>query len=84
MRHKVHLNTFGFFKDGYMKVNVSSLSVKEPEGATHKDPTVSAFPGAPGLSPSLVPRGEPWPALYRRCQDSERSRLVSRHEIASL
>uniref|UniRef100_A0A2K6GER4 G protein-coupled receptor 107 n=1 Tax=Propithecus coquereli TaxID=379532 RepID=A0A2K6GER4_PROCO len=38
VRHKVHLNTFGFFKDGYMVVNVSSLSVKEPEG--EKDTTV--------------------------------------------
>ncbi|XP_012627686.1 protein GPR107 isoform X2 [Microcebus murinus] len=38
VRHKVHLNTFGFFKDGYMVVNVSSLSVKEPEG--DKDTTV--------------------------------------------
>ncbi|XP_069333049.1 protein GPR107 isoform X1 [Eulemur rufifrons] len=38
VRHKVHLNTFGFFKDGYMVVNVSSLSVKEPEGG--KDATV--------------------------------------------
>ncbi|XP_024417832.1 protein GPR107 isoform X1 [Desmodus rotundus] len=37
VRHKVHLNTFGFFKDGYMTVNVSSLSVREPEGATDKD-----------------------------------------------
>uniref|UniRef100_A0A8C2SHU6 GOST seven transmembrane domain-containing protein n=1 Tax=Capra hircus TaxID=9925 RepID=A0A8C2SHU6_CAPHI len=27
VRHKVHLNTFGFFKNGYMKVNVSSLSI---------------------------------------------------------
>ncbi|CAO2598013.1 Protein GPR107 [Lemmus lemmus] len=33
VRHKVHLNTFGFFKDGYMVVNVSSLSVNEPKGA---------------------------------------------------
>ncbi|XP_062937829.1 protein GPR107 isoform X1 [Cynocephalus volans] len=40
VRHKVHLNTFGFFKDGYMVVNVSSLSVHEPEGATHKDATI--------------------------------------------
>uniref|UniRef100_A0A8C6FIJ2 G protein-coupled receptor 107 n=1 Tax=Moschus moschiferus TaxID=68415 RepID=A0A8C6FIJ2_MOSMO len=32
VRHKVHLNTFGFFKNGYMKVNVSSLSVNEPKG----------------------------------------------------
>ncbi|XP_027623107.1 protein GPR107 [Tupaia chinensis] len=37
VRHKVHLNTFGFFKDGYMTVNVSSLSLTEPEGATAKD-----------------------------------------------
>ncbi|XP_024617980.1 protein GPR107 isoform X1 [Neophocaena asiaeorientalis asiaeorientalis] len=40
VRHKVHLNTFGFFKNGYMMVNVSSLSVKEPEGATDKDATI--------------------------------------------
>ncbi|XP_020014535.1 protein GPR107 isoform X2 [Castor canadensis] len=33
VRHKVHLNTFGFFKDGYMVVNVSSLSVSEHAGA---------------------------------------------------
>uniref|UniRef100_A0A452FR77 G protein-coupled receptor 107 n=1 Tax=Capra hircus TaxID=9925 RepID=A0A452FR77_CAPHI len=40
VRHKVHLNTFGFFKNGYMKVNVSSLSVNEPKGATDKDLTI--------------------------------------------
>ncbi|XP_070310737.1 protein GPR107 isoform X2 [Odocoileus virginianus] len=40
VRHKVHLNTFGFFKNGYMKVNVSSLSVNEPKGATDKDSTI--------------------------------------------
>ncbi|KAF6327394.1 G protein-coupled receptor 107 [Rhinolophus ferrumequinum] len=40
VRHKVHLNTFGFFKDGYMVVNVSRLSVKDPEGATHRDSTI--------------------------------------------
>ncbi|XP_027725137.1 protein GPR107 isoform X2 [Vombatus ursinus] len=34
VRHKVHLNTFGFFKDGSMVVNVSSLSVKGNEDAT--------------------------------------------------
>ncbi|XP_074067051.1 protein GPR107 isoform X2 [Macrotis lagotis] len=34
VRHKVHLNTFGFFKDGFMVVNVSSLSVKGNEDAT--------------------------------------------------
>lgn len=49
MRHKVHLNTFGFFKDGYMVVNVSSLSVSDPGGATDKDPTVGASPGALGF-----------------------------------
>ncbi|KFU90614.1 Protein GPR107, partial [Chaetura pelagica] len=27
VRQKVHLNTFGFFKNGFMKVNVSSLSL---------------------------------------------------------
>ncbi|XP_017703673.1 PREDICTED: protein GPR107 [Rhinopithecus bieti] len=37
VRHKVHLNTFGFFKDGYMVVNVSSLSLNEPED---KDVTI--------------------------------------------
>ncbi|XP_004423634.1 PREDICTED: protein GPR107 [Ceratotherium simum simum] len=40
VRHKVHLNTFGFFKDGYMVVNVSSLSVNKPEGATDKEPII--------------------------------------------
>ncbi|XP_059514309.1 protein GPR107 isoform X2 [Myotis daubentonii] len=38
VRHKVHLNTFGFFKDGSMVVNVISLSVTE--GATDKDLTI--------------------------------------------
>ncbi|XP_015423490.1 PREDICTED: protein GPR107 isoform X2 [Myotis davidii] len=38
VRHKVHLNTFGFFKDGSMVVNVVSLSVTE--GATDKDLTI--------------------------------------------
>ncbi|XP_051836153.1 protein GPR107 isoform X1 [Antechinus flavipes] len=36
VRHKVHLNTFGFFKDGSMVVNVSSLSVKGNEGGSAK------------------------------------------------
>ncbi|XP_026369971.1 protein GPR107 isoform X1 [Ursus maritimus] len=40
VRHKVHLNTFGFFKDGYMVVNVSSLSVNDPARATDKDTTI--------------------------------------------
>lgn len=56
MRHKVHLNTFGFFKDGYMVVNVSSLSVNDPARATDKDTTVSAFLGGQGLYPSLLLR----------------------------
>ncbi|NXX97125.1 GP107 protein, partial [Centropus bengalensis] len=30
VRQKVHLNTFGFFKDGFMTVNVSNLSLKPP------------------------------------------------------
>ncbi|NWY39848.1 GP107 protein, partial [Sylvia atricapilla] len=33
VRQKVHLNTFGFFKDGFMRVNVSSLSLK-PTGSS--------------------------------------------------
>ncbi|KAM4876927.1 protein GPR107 [Thomomys bottae] len=37
VRHKVHLNTFGFFKDGYMVVNVSSFSMNEPEQASDKN-----------------------------------------------
>ncbi|XP_027585691.1 protein GPR107 isoform X1 [Pipra filicauda] len=32
VRQKVHLNTFGFFKDGFMIVNVSNLSLKQPRG----------------------------------------------------
>ncbi|KFP77508.1 Protein GPR107, partial [Acanthisitta chloris] len=32
VRQKVHLNTFGFFKDGFMRVNVSNLSLKTPKG----------------------------------------------------
>ncbi|NWU81463.1 GP107 protein, partial [Onychorhynchus coronatus] len=33
VRQKVHLNTFGFFKDGFMRVNVSNLSLKPPVGS---------------------------------------------------
>ncbi|NXN15230.1 GP107 protein, partial [Indicator maculatus] len=33
VRQKVHLNTFGFFKNGFMKVNVSNLSLKPPVGS---------------------------------------------------
>ncbi|XP_051492401.1 protein GPR107 [Apus apus] len=35
VRQKVHLNTFGFFKNGYMKVNVSNLSLNPP--VSHDD-----------------------------------------------
>lgn len=37
MRQKVHLNTFGFFKNGFMKVNVSNLSLKPPVGPDGKE-----------------------------------------------
>ncbi|XP_060056324.1 protein GPR107 isoform X2 [Erinaceus europaeus] len=40
VRHKVHLNTFGFFKDGYMVVNVSRLSVNEADGFIDKDSAI--------------------------------------------
>ncbi|NXB08150.1 GP107 protein, partial [Cnemophilus loriae] len=33
VRQKVHLNTFGFFKDGFMRVNVSNLSLKPALGS---------------------------------------------------
>uniref|UniRef100_A0A8C0HLP1 G protein-coupled receptor 107 n=1 Tax=Buteo japonicus TaxID=224669 RepID=A0A8C0HLP1_9AVES len=36
VRQKVHLNTFGFFKDGFMKVNVSNLSLKPPVDSDDK------------------------------------------------
>ncbi|NXU76788.1 GP107 protein, partial [Oreotrochilus melanogaster] len=36
VRHKVHLNTFGFFKNGFMTVNVSNLSLKPPVGSDDK------------------------------------------------
>ncbi|NXK19493.1 GP107 protein, partial [Arenaria interpres] len=37
VRQKVHLNTFGFFKDGFMKVSVSNLSLKPPVGSDDKN-----------------------------------------------
>lgn len=77
MRHKVHLNTFGFFKNGYMMVNVSSLSVKEPEGATDKDATVSAFPGH-----LFCCLGESFtPYLNMKYQNVEKIKLVSGRQI---
>ncbi|NXF11332.1 GP107 protein, partial [Smithornis capensis] len=37
VRQKVHLNTFGFFKNGFMTVNVSSLSLKPLRGSDDMD-----------------------------------------------
>ncbi|NWV35206.1 GP107 protein, partial [Grantiella picta] len=37
VRQKVHLNTFGFFKDGFMRVNVSNLSLKPTLGSDDMD-----------------------------------------------
>lgn len=39
----MHLNTFGFFKDGFMKVNVSNLSLKPPVDSEEKGLSVSYF-----------------------------------------
>ncbi|KFZ48549.1 Protein GPR107, partial [Antrostomus carolinensis] len=36
VRQKVHLNTFGFFKGGFMKVSVRNLSLKPPVGSDDK------------------------------------------------
>ncbi|XP_068770799.1 protein GPR107 isoform X1 [Struthio camelus] len=43
VRQKVHLNTFGFFKDGFMKVNVSNLSLKPPVGSDEKSNSAVGF-----------------------------------------
>ncbi|XP_062446715.1 protein GPR107 [Rhea pennata] len=43
VRQKVHLNTFGFFKDGFMKVNVSNLSLKPPAGSDDKSSSAVGF-----------------------------------------
>ncbi|XP_068067383.1 protein GPR107 isoform X1 [Anomalospiza imberbis] len=40
VRQKVHLNTFGFFKDGFMRVSVSNLSLK-PEPSPDDMDTLS-------------------------------------------
>ncbi|NXQ48942.1 GP107 protein, partial [Catharus fuscescens] len=37
VRQKVHLNTFGFFKDGFMRVNVSNLSLNPAARPEDKD-----------------------------------------------
>lgn len=81
MRHKVHLNTFGFFKDGYMVVNVSSLSVPAPEGATDKDLIVSAFPGHQALMLLCFFDESFAPYLNEKYQNMEKIKLVSRHQI---
>uniref|UniRef100_A0A8C9FZS9 G protein-coupled receptor 107 n=1 Tax=Pavo cristatus TaxID=9049 RepID=A0A8C9FZS9_PAVCR len=43
VRQKVHLNTFGFFKNGFMKVNVSNLSLKPPVNADDKSSSSVGF-----------------------------------------
>ncbi|NXC45497.1 GP107 protein, partial [Penelope pileata] len=43
VRQKVHLNTFGFFKNGFMKVSVSNLSLKPPVGADDKSSSAVGF-----------------------------------------
>ncbi|XP_019366211.1 PREDICTED: protein GPR107 isoform X1 [Gavialis gangeticus] len=43
VRQRVHLNTFGFFKDGLMKVNVSSLSLKGPKALEDKNNLAVGF-----------------------------------------
>ncbi|NXD75031.1 GP107 protein, partial [Halcyon senegalensis] len=43
VRQKVHLNTFGFFKDGFMKVNVSSLSLEPPVRSDDKNNLLVGF-----------------------------------------
>ncbi|NXA34924.1 GP107 protein, partial [Eudromia elegans] len=43
VRQKVHLNTFGFFKDGFMKVNVTNLSLKPPVSADDKSSSSVGF-----------------------------------------
>ncbi|NWS76041.1 GP107 protein, partial [Crotophaga sulcirostris] len=43
VRQKVHLNTFGFFKDGFMTVNVSNLSLKPPVNPDDKSSLFVGF-----------------------------------------
>ncbi|NXJ11944.1 GP107 protein, partial [Odontophorus gujanensis] len=43
VRQKVHLNTFGFFKNGFMKVSVSNLSLKPPVDADDKSSSAVGF-----------------------------------------
>ncbi|XP_055964861.1 protein GPR107 [Sorex fumeus] len=37
VRHKVHLNTFGFFKEGSMVVNVSGIRVSDPGAISNSE-----------------------------------------------
>uniref|UniRef100_A0A8C2SJX3 G protein-coupled receptor 107 n=1 Tax=Coturnix japonica TaxID=93934 RepID=A0A8C2SJX3_COTJA len=43
VRQKVHLNTFGFFKNGFMTVNVSNLSLKPPVNTDDKGSSSVGF-----------------------------------------
>ncbi|KAM3660088.1 protein GPR107 isoform 3-T3 [Ammospiza maritima maritima] len=43
VRQKVHLNTFGFFKDGFMSVNVTNLSLNPEPGPDEKDSLLVGF-----------------------------------------
>uniref|UniRef100_A0A8D0H2M7 G protein-coupled receptor 107 n=1 Tax=Sphenodon punctatus TaxID=8508 RepID=A0A8D0H2M7_SPHPU len=43
VRQKVHLNTFGFFKDGFLNVTVHKLTVKRPTGAERSNFMVGAY-----------------------------------------
>ncbi|RMB93419.1 hypothetical protein DUI87_30114 [Hirundo rustica rustica] len=43
VRQKVHLNTFGFFKDGFMSVSVSSLSLKSAMSSEDMDSSSVGF-----------------------------------------
>ncbi|NXL43415.1 GP107 protein, partial [Podilymbus podiceps] len=58
VRQKVHLNTFGFFKDGFMTVNVSNLSLKPPVSSKDKNTLSVGFSldrtGNDGFSTYLV------------------------------
>lgn len=68
-----------------MTVNVSSLSVREPEGAADKDLTVSAFQG-PRLRPLCFLGGSsarPLPAPLHRnkeCGDMGKTKRVNRQQ----
>lgn len=64
-----------------MVVNVSSLSVNEPEGATDKDTTVSAFPGGQGLFLSCRVDESVTPHFSTKDQNVEKIKLVDGLQI---